>query len=724
MTDGQTLGRAALDGVLLAGLLVSGWDLGDVEAASPWGAGLQAVPLAVPGGLLLVARWGHVPVPWGVWAVSVLGAWLWVSARWGLAVTGVGAAGWVLSQSPDTWESSAVVGQAVALVGLGLLAALGRRVLPRRPTVWIGGCCLAMLGLAGWAWWSGGWQPAMVTSGVSALLVGGYAVSRGQRAVRLAQARQQAEFDALTGARTRVGLARWRQQLPSGTVGCVIAVDLDDFKTVNDTWGHPVGDAVLREAGRRLRDALRPEDVVARPGGDEFTVWIPGVQEDAAEVAERLHAAVSGLPYPVGEDQTPLTASVGWATGPLDGATAVRADQALLVAKRVGKNLVCGPDAVRRAGIHRDGPEPWVAAAAERLWAAWQQPALLVDRRGRLLAANSALERLTGQTRAALLGTPITGGAVGPETDDREPPGEYRQIRRPQRPDGTRWWALETFHSVRDARQRLRGYWATVQAPLEARLAGEATPVAGWEALAIRPVFQPIVDVREGCPIGFEALARPVWNGDLVAPAELFAVAAATRSVPVVDIRCLEAVAGALETGARWPAGQRLFLNIRLVTIMEARRRLEGLRQRLEALVGSGSCVWEVAETDRMAEADAWIGLRVSWPGAQWAVDDWGAGWHDLGRLLDLHPQWIKVDRSWIVAAARNPAAEALLAALAGWAHQQGHNVVAEGVETEAERAVTLSVGIRYAQGYYWARPAPWPEEGPALHASAPRGVQ
>jgi diguanylate cyclase (GGDEF)-like protein len=95
-------------------------------------------------------------------------------------------------------------------------------------------------------------------------------------------------------------------------------IDLDDFKSVNDVHGHPVGDAVLREAATRVRAVLRSDDRIARIGGDEFAVIAPGANENGARsLAEAIRLALaadageSGMPAPV--------ASVGWAVFPLDG---------------------------------------------------------------------------------------------------------------------------------------------------------------------------------------------------------------------------------------------------------------------------------------------------------------------------------------------------------------------------------------------------------------------
>lgn len=98
----------------------------------------------------------------------------------------------------------------------------------------------------------------------------------------------------------------------------LLVIDLDDFKGVNDSHGHPVGDAVLREAAARAATMLRSADTLARIGGDEFAVIAPGAHgEGARKMAEAISAAVS-VREPGAKSPTP-TASIGWAVFPDDG---------------------------------------------------------------------------------------------------------------------------------------------------------------------------------------------------------------------------------------------------------------------------------------------------------------------------------------------------------------------------------------------------------------------
>ncbi|HEX4881286.1 MAG TPA: EAL domain-containing protein [Porticoccaceae bacterium] len=99
----------------------------------------------------------------------------------------------------------------------------------------------------------------------------------------------------------------------------VLFVDIDDFKAINDTYGHHVGDEILREVGRRLREAVRQSDTVARLAGDEFTVLADGPSEEAEALIAKLQACFLE-PFVAGERILPVSASVGVALYPSDGA--------------------------------------------------------------------------------------------------------------------------------------------------------------------------------------------------------------------------------------------------------------------------------------------------------------------------------------------------------------------------------------------------------------------
>jgi diguanylate cyclase (GGDEF)-like protein len=124
----------------------------------------------------------------------------------------------------------------------------------------------------------------------------------------------------------------------------LVMMDLDDFKSFNDTHGHPVGDVLLRHVSRIIRENLREMDVAARYGGEEFVVVLPETDlEGARKVAERIRRGLEEEPVDIeGVGRVGRTVSLGVAVFPVDAATPSRlieaADRAMYRAKRAGKN--------------------------------------------------------------------------------------------------------------------------------------------------------------------------------------------------------------------------------------------------------------------------------------------------------------------------------------------------------------------------------------------------
>ncbi|MEO1527410.1 MAG: GGDEF domain-containing protein [Planctomycetota bacterium] len=135
-----------------------------------------------------------------------------------------------------------------------------------------------------------------------------------------------------------------RQQAPLS----VAILDIDHFKSVNDTHGHLIGDEVLKEFGKRMSDVSRDDDLLARYGGEEFCILLAGTNlKEAMEITERCRMAVADTPFSTGIGDLPITASFGVAcldpVEPMDPLDLIAiADEKLYEAKRSGRNRVCG----------------------------------------------------------------------------------------------------------------------------------------------------------------------------------------------------------------------------------------------------------------------------------------------------------------------------------------------------------------------------------------------
>ena len=165
----------------------------------------------------------------------------------------------------------------------------------------------------------------------------------------LLEAQQKALHDPLTGLPNRELFAEVANQRlavcgKGGTTLAVLYLDVDSFKSVNDNYGHAVGDALLCAVATRLRHAIRPADLPARVGGDEFTVLLVGIRLGvAAKVAGRLGDLLS-QPYPLGPLTLQISASIGVSEYPASGASVeallASADEAMYKAKAAGKHRV------------------------------------------------------------------------------------------------------------------------------------------------------------------------------------------------------------------------------------------------------------------------------------------------------------------------------------------------------------------------------------------------
>jgi len=327
-----------------------------------------------------------------------------------------------------------------------------------------------------------------------------------------------------------------------------------------------------------------------------------------------------------------------------------------------------------------DGTYRFVSAAARELLG--YEPEELVGTWAYDHLHPDDVTRISGVHRSVLEGVPTT---VAYRL--RHKSGEYRWVETTSRVDGEDG---EIVCCTRLARDAVPHGDDAGHAACRARIAGVL------EAEGIVPLFQPVVSLADGRTIAYEALARfpgdpghtpdrwfaDAWQVDLGIPLELLAVRAAIDALPLL------------------PADAALCVNVSPETVAT-----HGFR----AALGDAAhrVIAEITEHRRLEEADfeqRIAPLRAA--GGRVAIDDFGAGHASLSQVLAVSPDWIKLDLTLTQRLEESPVARALASALVSFAAEVGIGVIAEGVE-DAEQVRTLeALGIRYAQGYWFGRPA------------------
>src|SRR4051812_28477478 len=425
-----------------------------------------------------------------------------------------------------------------------------------------------------------------------------------------------AHHDTLTGLPNRAMFAeRAREAVAHARrhdkTAALLFLDLDNFKQINDTLGHEVGDSLLKQIAARLRSAVRGDDFVARIGGDEFCVLLQDIPEprEAASVAQKLVLEL-GKPYSVGGTQLTSGASIGIACVPQDGedvSTLLRlADTAMYRAKDRGRNGYEFFSAL----LNHDAAE--AAALADELRAGIERGELFlvyqprVDVATRRLLGAEALLRWRHPTRGVL-----TPDAFLPLADES---GLLVPI----------------------------GAWVLREACAQARR---------WLEAGIRP-----------CHVAVNITARQLRHGGLP-----------------------EQVRAALEaSGLR---GESL-----LIELPEA-----AVRQVPEPL------------------AQALSAVRAS--GARLGVDDFGSGYASLPMLQRLGVSAVCIDRRLVAGVPADTERAGLARALIALARGLDFEVVAKGVENQAQREFLAEAGCRLCQGELFAAAGTAAEVEPFLRS-------
>jgi diguanylate cyclase (GGDEF)-like protein len=427
-----------------------------------------------------------------------------------------------------------------------------------------------------------------------------------ERAELAAELARRASIDPLTGLANRTTLSRrLREALAAERVDAgppaLLLLDLDDFKTINDSLGHSSGDEVLRVVAERLRSCLRPGDVAARLGGDEFAVLVPRVDGEAEAVAlgERLAAVL----------RTPVTV----------------AGREVLARASVGVRMARGGD---------EDPER-----------------LLRDADMAMYAAKSA-------------------GRAGVRVFDA---------------------AMHTR-----AVQRLDFEAALRRAVIR-------------QQFTVR--YQPVVELAGGGLAGLEALVR--WDHPergLVMPGEFVTLAEDTGLIVPIGRWVLHAACqAARDWQRRFPLQPRPFLSVNLsVRQLQQPDLLEDVAGALDASgLDPDELMLEITESVLVSDQETMLerlgGLRAL--GVHLAIDDFGTGYSALAYLKTLPVDTLKLAKPFVDGLLRGAEEAALTNAILRIADLLGLQVIAEGIEHEAQARELDRLGCPLGQGFHFARP-------------------
>ncbi len=428
-----------------------------------------------------------------------------------------------------------------------------------------------------------------------------------------------AYHDSLTRLRNRAFfMERLTKTLDRDGGACaVLFLDLDQFKIVNDSLGHLAGDALLKEVAQRLRQCVRPQDTLARIGGDEFAVLV----DEAADLTIPVATAETILealraPVQLGRQSVFPSCSIGIVQVLVSDAApddVMRdADIAMYEAKRAG----CGDYAIFDSSMHED-----------------------------------AVGRLMLQT------------------------------------------------DLRQAAERGEFYLA----------------------------YQPIVDPATGAIRSFEALLR--WDHPVrgaIGPAEFVPVAEEIGLIRQIDRWVMREACSQLADWQRRFADPelRLSVNTSAASFAEA----DFVASLTDVLIGFGikpqSLELEITEgiflhpSPEIAETIAAVrqlGVRI-------ALDDFGTGYSSLSYINRYPIDTIKIDKSFIDGVGTNPQTRAIVELIVRLGAALDLNIIAEGVETQAQTDTLMQIGCRAIQGYYFAKPLSSVEAGECWQSKCATG--
>jgi EAL domain-containing protein (putative c-di-GMP-specific phosphodiesterase class I) len=223
----------------------------------------------------------------------------------------------------------------------------------------------------------------------------------------------------------------------------------------------------------------------------------------------------------------------------------------------------------------------------------------------------------------------------------------------------------------------------------------------------VRSVYEPIVEVATHTVYGYEALARGPEGSELHAPAALFASAEEEDLLFQLDCLCRQS---GLDGARDLPRESKLFLNVRPTTIHDPNFQADTLDRTLEQCnLRPSDVVFEISEQESIKNFSIFREVRDYYGklGFKIALDDVGAGYASLESVMELEPEYIKVDRAFVAGIDEDSARQELLRALQAVAEKINARIIGEGLDTLEELETLGRLGISLGQGWLFGKPHP-----------------
>jgi EAL domain-containing protein (putative c-di-GMP-specific phosphodiesterase class I) len=223
----------------------------------------------------------------------------------------------------------------------------------------------------------------------------------------------------------------------------------------------------------------------------------------------------------------------------------------------------------------------------------------------------------------------------------------------------------------------------------------------------IYSVYEPIVEVDSRVVFGYESLVRGPEDSEFHSPVALFG--AAEENDMVFELDCLCRSSG-LRGAIDFPEGTKLFLNVLPTAFHDPNFRADRLIETLEQCrLSPSDVVFEISEQESIENFSAFKEARDYYRslGFQFALDDTGSGYAGLEALLEISPEYIKMDRAFVSGVDEDPSRQDLLAALLILAEKMGSKVIGEGLDRIEELEMLGKLGIHFGQGWLFGHPTP-----------------